>query len=264
MQRDHRAPKARGFTLIELLVVIAIIAVLIALLLPAVQAAREAARRAQCVNNLKQRLAVPQLRELQPARSRWGMSSSGDLPGQGGTCTQNRWYTVFDYILPYLEQGASYASWNFSTAPYDGARLGFQIENATAGFQKIGAYICPSDSSFTVNPANFFVPIVQNSYAQNRGRTEQMTVSWGLAAYTNDPTGQYYSTCNFGGGDGMFMAESVVRIGDVIDGTSNTLLFGEKSRFPTSRGIPASSSPGSSTCGTGPGPERCGPAAAPA
>jgi len=44
----------KAFTLVELLVVITIIGILIALLLPAVQAAREAARRAQCRNNLKQ------------------------------------------------------------------------------------------------------------------------------------------------------------------------------------------------------------------
>lgn len=87
----------QGFTLIELLVVIAIIAVLIALLLPAVQQAREAARRSQCQNNLKQLgLALHNFH-----------GTYGTFP-VGTTDDDTNSYSWGFYILPYTEQSAIY------------------------------------------------------------------------------------------------------------------------------------------------------------
>ena len=91
------------------------------------------------------------------------------------------------------------------------------------------AYICPSDGTFSVNAGNYYTPWVKGSYAMNRGRWSLFM--WGVSMYTNDPAGQYYSTCNFGGGDGMFMPISIVTIAAVTDGTSNTFFFGEQSQF---------------------------------
>ena len=223
MRPHHYPVTRRAFTLIELLVVIAIIAVLIALLLPAVQAAREAARRAQCVNNLKQiALACLNYESSTGAFPMGNATASLNDPFGGSPCQTYFAHSAFNFILPFIEQTNAGNSYNFSR-PYNS---GSQV---TAGYAKISAYICPSDSSPDPD-APKFIAVTRNSYAMSRGRIENIAFNWAVSAYP-DPNGQFYSTCNWGGGDGMFMPSSSVRIADVTDGTSNTFFFGEVSRF---------------------------------
>jgi prepilin-type N-terminal cleavage/methylation domain-containing protein/prepilin-type processing-associated H-X9-DG protein len=221
-----------AFTLIELLVVIAIIAVLIALLLPAVQSAREAARRSQCTNNLKQ-IALA-CHNYESAQGVFPMGNEQTNPQTDGfgvkPCNELIGWTAFAYVLPFMEQGAAYNAYNFSwpslTNP---ATIALQTPNWTAGTQKIASYVCPSDGvALYANPSYYYIPISQCSYGENRGTYENVIFNW---VDGNGVAVQYGNTCGFGGGTGMFQPEGSVRIADVTDGTSNTFLFGEMSRF---------------------------------
>ncbi len=219
-----RLPHRRGFTLIELLVVIAIIAVLIALLLPAVQAAREAARRGQCLNNLKQiGLACLNYESATGAFPMGNATAALIDPYGGPPCNTYFAHSAFSFILPYIEQSNAANSYNFS-------RSYQSVVQITAGITRVNTYFCPSDQVSATDDVVDFIAVTQNSYAMSRGRIENILFNWALASYP-DPNAQNYSTCNWGGGDGMFMPSSVVRLADVIDGTSNTFLMGEQSRF---------------------------------
>jgi prepilin-type N-terminal cleavage/methylation domain-containing protein/prepilin-type processing-associated H-X9-DG protein len=210
MRRLRRSRGERAFTLIELLVVIAIIAVLIALLLPAVQSAREAARRAQCANNLKQiGLAMHGYHDVwqtfPPAYL--ARPASGLELGAGWA-----WGTL---VLPYLEQRPVYDAANFDlgfgevSAPLKGL-----FENGTVRRTSISAFLCPSAG----------------------GGEGPLDLGAGSSHVSSSP-GQYIASAGWMDssrspitGTGVLYPNSRVSIADISDGTSATLMVGERSR----------------------------------
>jgi prepilin-type N-terminal cleavage/methylation domain-containing protein/prepilin-type processing-associated H-X9-DG protein len=157
--------KRRGFTLVELLVVIAIIGVLVALLLPAVQAAREAARRNQCSNNFKQvglalqnhldakKVLPPGGQFSRIAIESFANAQARAFPGHvcnnSTTCTNFNGLAWSAFILPYLEESATYDLIDDWTS-YQSGFIGFSnpVTGSWAAAGKlVPAYLCPSDSS---------------------------------------------------------------------------------------------------------------------
>jgi prepilin-type N-terminal cleavage/methylation domain-containing protein/prepilin-type processing-associated H-X9-DG protein len=194
-----QSPKRqRAFTLIELLVVIAIIAILIGLLLPAVQKVREAASRMKCENNLKQ-IGLA----LHSYHDSYGAFPCGWYGGTGGLTL---YYTTWGVqILPYLEQTSL---WNLTFAWLQ-ANPGYpwQASNPSIAFN-MPMYICPSNTQPTACPAaasGLGTPVSLFSYLGNAG-----TIS-------GPPSS-----------DGVLYANSAVRITDITDGSSNTVLVGER------------------------------------
>jgi prepilin-type N-terminal cleavage/methylation domain-containing protein/prepilin-type processing-associated H-X9-DG protein len=209
MPRSRQAPRARpGVTLIELLVVIAIVAVLLALLLPAVQKVRSAAARMKCANNLKQiGLACHNYHDANQA-----LPSQYD-PAVGCWVVQ---------LSPFLEQGTFYQQW-LATVKTDNPRM-LQDRGGPNSLQAtvIKALVCPADA--LPNP-----PIVQldppGVYAAYPDGIFSSLTSYGPNTGTRGWAGQY-DPPNID--DGVFLITlQPVRITDITDGTSSTILFGE-------------------------------------
>ena len=184
-----------AFTLIELLVALAIIAVLIGLLLPAVQKVREAAARATCANNVKQLgLALHNYE-----------SASGQLPsGTYAKSSQNgKPYTGWTLaVLPYLEQQPLFDQ---SMAAFAAQPIPFNSAHLPVFKTVVKAFVCAADDRVAEAhiPDHDIVPVALTSYV-------------GCSGFAPRPN------------SGVLFAESRVRFTDITDGTSVTLLVGER------------------------------------
>jgi prepilin-type N-terminal cleavage/methylation domain-containing protein/prepilin-type processing-associated H-X9-DG protein len=190
-------PRRTAFTLIELLVVIAIIAILIALLVPAVQKVREAAARTECQNALKNvALAAQNYHSVYKA-----------FPPGFVTLPVAQNNGVFIALLPYVEQGPVYNKWVFTPA---GKQNWGTVANASThgAANVVPAYFCPTGCGAPV-----------------RGYEQWSGYDMGITCFlANAGTRSYSAQAK----DGVFFENSKVRITDITDGSSNTLLFGER------------------------------------
>ena len=218
-----RPRKISGFTLVELLVVIAIIGILIGMLLPAVQQVREAARRSTCQNNLKQ---------LALALMNYETAFTKFPPGYGFNKESNAdsWNKAWGWgarVLPYLEQDNVYDVLGVSRREFEEALPGgnwnsWDPEVVGAMQANLTVFRCPSDTGSDINTTADFA-------SASVPETHMPATSNYAGVYAYQYTNWYVGSEPPERTQGVFHHQNGSTMTNIIDGTSNTLIVGERS-----------------------------------
>jgi prepilin-type N-terminal cleavage/methylation domain-containing protein len=221
----------RAFTLVELLVVIAIIGVLIGLLLPAVQAARESARRSACSSRLRQ-VALAALTHENTKRSLPPSSHTPEMASLNPRWYSN-WFSWACWTLPYMEEQSLYDQMIAQVSP---PSL-YPEPWASFSSTQIATLLCPSDDAPRVGTRG------RTNYRMCRG---DIVSAW----HWNHRRGAAVN--------GQGTSNRPLKMAEITDGTSNTIMFGEAQIGRYGGGVTSGGFGNRSGLGSGSAPSACG------
>jgi prepilin-type N-terminal cleavage/methylation domain-containing protein/prepilin-type processing-associated H-X9-DG protein len=240
-----RKPRS-AFTLIELLVVVAIGALLVGLLLPAVQSVRERANRLSCQNNLRQ-IGLA-LHTYHGAHQSFPPGYQATLATADPNFTTAPGWGWAAFILPHVEQGPLYGQ--------VGAAIASNTSIADASLAqaiqtRISIYVCPSDI-VTSGPFAVYSLAGKTTYPLVYKEGAPGTVLAAPSSYAACVGRDEDSDADGIFGSGVFYCNSKTHIADIFDGTSNTILLGERA-WANAQAVWAGAIPG---CAMAMGPQN--------